>query len=200
MKYFKYGEDALKHLKARDEKLALEIDEIGMIKRDIHSDLFSGLISSVIGQQIATKASATVRNRLLALVGKITPENIDKTEIELIQECGMSFRKAEYIKGIAKAEMDKEVDLNNLHKLSDEEVIKELTKLKGIGEWSAEMILIHSLQRQDVLSYKDLGIRRGIMRLHGLEDLSKKEFQAYRELYSPYGTVASLYLWEISSR
>lgn len=72
--------------------------------------------------------------------------------------------------------------------------------LKGIGEWTAEMLLIHSLQRADVLSYKDLGIRRGIMRLYGLEELSKQEFNVYRKRYSPYGTVASIYLWEISSR
>lgn len=72
--------------------------------------------------------------------------------------------------------------------------------IKGIGEWTAEMILIHSLERPDLLSYKDLGIRRGIMRLHGLEELSKKEFETYRKRYSPYGTVASIYLWEISAR
>lgn len=200
MNYFKYGEDALKHLKERDEKLGKEIEKIGMIEREIDSDLFSGLISSVISQQISTKAATTVRDRLIELAGELTPENIEKIETEKIQKCGMTLRKASYIKGIAEAAITKEIDFENLHKLSDREVIEELTKLKGIGEWTAEMILIHSLQRQDILSYKDLGIRRGIMRLYGLKDLSKKEFEVYRELYSPYGTVASLYLWEISSR
>ena len=81
---------------------------------------------------------------------------------------------------------------------NDEEVIKELTSLKGVGEWTAEMLLIHSLERPNILSFKDLGIRRGIMRLYGLADISKKEFEVYRRRYSPHCTVASLYLWEIS--
>lgn len=200
MNYFEYGEDALKHLKGRDKKLGKEIDKIGMIEREINSDLFSGLISSVISQQISTKAAITVTNRLMELVGELTPENLEIIEVEEIQKCGMSLRKAGYIKGIAQAAITKEIDFENLHKLSDEQVTKELTKLKGIGEWTAEMILIHSLHRPDILSYKDLGIRRGIMRLHELDELSEKEFEIYKDLYSPYGTVASLYLWEISSR
>lgn len=200
MNYFKYGEDAINYLKERDKKLSVEIDKIGMIKREVNPDLFSSLISSVISQQISTKAAITVTNRLMELAGEFTPEGIEKTELESIQKCGMSLRKAGYIKGIAEAAIAKEIDFENLHKLSDEQVTKELTKLRGIGEWTAEMILIHSLQRPNILSYKDLGIRRGIMRLYGLEELPKKEFEVYRKVYSPYCTVASLYLWEISSR
>ena len=200
MNYFKYGEEEIDYLKKKDEKLAIEIDKIGMVKREINKDLFSALITSVIGQQISTKAAITVTNRLIDLVGKFTPENIEKIELETIQKCGMSLRKASYIKGIAHAAIKGEIDFENLHKLPDDEVIMQLTLLKGIGEWTAEMILIHSLERPDILSYKDLGIRRGIMRLHGLEELSKKEFETYRKRYSPYGTVASIYLWEISAR
>ena len=199
MDYFKYGEVEIEYLKKQDEKLGLEIDKIGMVKREINQDLFSAVIESVIGQLISTKAAITVTNRLLDLVGEFTPENIEKADVESIQKCGMTFRKAEYIKGVANAAITGEIDFNNLHKLSDDEVIKELTKLKGIGEWTGEMILLHALERPDVLSYKDLGIRRGIMRLYELEELSKKDFQIYRKRYSPYGTVASLYLWEISA-
>ena len=200
MNYFKYGEVEIEYLKKKDEKLGLEIDKIGMVKREINTDLFSAIIESVIGQLISTKAAITVTNRLLDLVGKFTPENIEKADVESIQKCGMTFRKAEYIKGVANAAITGEIDFENLHKLSDDEVIKELTKLKGIGEWTGEMILLHSLERPDIVSYKDLGIRRGIMRLYELEELSKKEFEIYRKRYSPYGTVASLYLWEISAR
>ncbi len=199
MNYFKYGKKEIDYLTQKDKKLGLEIDRIGMIKRNIDSDIFSALISSVIGQQISTKAATTVTNRLLELVGELTPENLEKIEVELIQQCGMSLRKAGYIKGIANSAVRKEIDFENLYKLSDQEIIKELTTLKGIGEWTVEMLLIHSLERADVLSYKDLGIRRGIMRLYGLEELSKKDFESYRNRYSPYGTVASIYLWEISS-
>lgn len=198
MSYFEYGDIEIDYLKKRDKKLGLEIDRIGMIKRETNKNLFSSLISSVISQQISTKAAITVTNRLVELIGEFTPVNIEKTELESIQKCGMSLRKASYIKGIAEAAISKEVDFENLHKLSDEEVSKELTSLKGIGEWTAEMILIHSLERPDILSYKDLAIRRGIMRLYNLEEISKKDFEIYRKRYSPYCTVASLYLWEIS--
>ena len=91
------------------------------------------------------------------------------------------------------------MDFNNLYQLTDEEVTKKWMKLKGVGEWTAQMLLIHSLERENVLSYKDLGIRRGIERLYGLSELSKEEFEVFQDRYAPYGTVASIYLWEISN-
>ncbi|NLY82814.1 MAG: DNA-3-methyladenine glycosylase 2 family protein [Clostridiales bacterium] len=199
MNYFKYTEKETEHLKKRDPILGAEIDRIGMIKREVEPDVFTSLISSIISQQISTKAAITVKERLVQLIGPITPENIEKVELESIQQCGMSLRKAGYIKGIAKSAITKTIDFGNLHKLSDEEVIEELVKLKGVGEWTAQMMLIHSLQRPNILSSKDLGIRRSIMKLYNIEDLTETEFQKYRETYSPHCTVASLYLWEISS-
>lgn len=198
MKYFKYGNKEMDYLKERDPILGAAIDRIGFVKREVNPDIFSALISSIISQQISTKAAITVKNRLLELVGEIKPENIIKLDLEEIQKCGMSMRKADYINSIAEAVINKAVDLNNLNKLSDGEVIKELTKLKGVGEWTAEMLLIHSLQRPNVLSFKDLGIRRGLMRLYSLDHISKDEFEVYRNRYSPYNTVASIYLWKIS--
>lgn len=197
-KYFKYGKKEMDYLKEKDPILGAAIEKIGMVKREMDSDIFSSLISSIISQQISTKSAITVTNRLIDLIGQITAENIQKVDVEAIQKCGMSMRKATYIKGAAEAAISKEVDFHNLHKLSDEDVVKELISLKGVGEWTAEMLLIHSLQRPNVLSYKDLAIRRGIMRLYELDNISKKEFEIYRERYSPYCTVASLYLWEIS--
>lgn len=198
MKYFKYANKEMDYLKERDPILGAAIDRIGFVKREVNPDIFSALISSIISQQISTKAAITVKNRLLELVGEIKPENIIKLDLEEIQKCGMSMRKADYINSIAEAVINKAVDLNNLNKLSDGEVIKELTKLKGVGEWTAEMLLIHSLQRPNVLSFKDLGIRRGLMRLYSLDHISKDEFEVYRNRYSPYNTVASIYLWKIS--
>src|SRR5699024_9767935 len=104
----------------------------------------------------------------------------------------------EYIKGIAESTVNKVIDFKNLKKLSDGEVIKELTQLKGIGEWTAEMLLIHSLNRPNVISYDDLAIRRGMKRLYQMEELPKKTFNHYKENYHPYATTASLYLWEMS--
>ena len=198
MNYFKYGKKEIEYLKEKDSILGKVIDDLGIVKRETDPNIFSGLISSIISQQISTKAAITVTSRFMELVGEITPENINNMDIEDIQKCGMSLRKAGYIKSAAEASINKTINFNNLHSLSDEEVIKELIKLKGVGEWTAEMLLIHSLSRPNVLSYKDLAIRRGIMRIYGLDGLTKDEFEKYRSLYDPYGTVASLYIWEIS--
>ena len=200
MSYFKYGKKEIEYLKQVDPILGEEIDKIGIIKRKTDPDIFSSLISSIISQQISTKAATTVYNRFLELVKEINAKNIDEVDIDSIQGCGMSFRKASYIKNIASSVINKDIDLENLNSLSDDEIIKELTKLNGIGEWTAEMLMIHSLERPDILSFKDLAIRRGIMILYGLDDLSKTEFLEYKKRYSPYGTTASIYLWEISSR
>lgn len=110
----------------------------------------------------------------------------------------MTLRKAEYIKGIASAALTGEVDFSKLHTLTDEEIIKKLSSLNGVGIWTAEMLLIFSLCRPDVVSYGDLAIRRGMMNLYGLKELPKEKFNRYRKKYSPYGSVASLYLWELS--
>lgn len=198
MEYYKYGKKEIGYLKDRDSRLGIAIEKIGMIKRAVNPDLFSALISSIIGQQISTKAAKTVESRLIDIVGDITPESIYNLETEDIQQCGMSNRKADYIKGIAELAVSDTIDFNSLYDLDDEEFTRELIKIKGVGEWTAEMLLIHSLQRQDVVSYKDLGIRRGIERLYGIEELSKEEFEKFQNIYSPYGTVASIYLWEIS--
>lgn len=145
------------------------------------------------------KAALTVESRLVDLLGEMTPENIYKTNIEDIQKCGMSMRKAEYIKDIGELALNKTIDFDNLSKLSDEEFIKEITKIRGVGVWTAEMLLIHSLQRKNILSFKDLGIRRGMEKLYDIDELSKDEFEIFKNRYTPYGSVASIYLWEISS-
>src|SRR5699024_3615684 len=198
MHYFEYGDKEIEHLKEKDLILGRAMDEIGRIKRSIDTYIFSSLISSVIGQQISNQAALTVKMRFLNLVGEITPENIMKVKITDIQQCGMTMRKAEDIKGIAESAMRKEIDFEMLKKLSDKEVITKLTQLKGIGEWTAEMLVIHSLQRQNVISYHDIAIRRGMKKLYQMEELPKKTFNRYKENYHPYATTASLYLWEMS--
>lgn len=199
MDYYQYGKLEINYLKDRDHHLGLAIDQIGMIKRAINPDLFSALVSSIISQQISTKAATTVKTKLTDALGVITPETIDLTQASVIQACGMSYRKADYLKNIADLSISGTVNFSHLATLENDNFIRELIKIKGVGEWTAEMLLIHSLQRKDVISYKDLGIRRGIMRLYGLGELSKEIFKDFRTRYSPYATVASFYLWEISA-
>jgi 3-methyladenine DNA glycosylase/8-oxoguanine DNA glycosylase len=198
MPIFEYGQKEIDYLKSKDKKLGAAIEKIGMIERKVTPDPFEALISSVVGQQISSKAAVTVWNRLVELLGGITPEHISEADISKVQGCGMSQRKAGYIKGIAEAAIIGEVDFNKLYTLTDEEIIKKLSSLHGVGEWTAEMLLIFSLNRPDVVSYKDLAIRRGMMNLYGLKELPKEKFDKYKKRYSPQGSVASLYLWALS--
>lgn len=198
MAIFDYSEKEISHLQQRDEILGEAIAGIGMIEREVRPDLFAALINSIVGQQISTAAAKTVWNRLLTGIGAITPAAVCDTTLEALQQYGMSARKAGYIKGIATAVMENDLDLSQLQLLPDQEVIGRLTKLKGIGVWTAEMLLIFGLKRPDVVSWNDLGIRRGMMNLYGLSSLERQQFEIYRERYSPYGTVASLYLWELA--
>ncbi len=200
MPCFEYGKAELDHLRRKDRRLGRVIDTAGMLTAEMYPDLFTALVSSVVGQQISGKAAATVWNRVVERFGEITPSRLDQASLEEVQSCGMSFRKAEYVKGIAAACANGGLDLEDLKVLSDEEVVKALSSLKGIGPWTAEMMLIFSLGRKDVVSWGDLAIRRGMMSLYGLESLSRPEFDRFRAKYSPYGSVASLYIWELAHR
>src|SRR5690554_2405151 len=103
MQHFKYGKKEIDYLKIQDKRLGEAIDKIGFIKREVNPNVFDSLISNIIGQQISFRAAKTVRERLTEILGEISPETIYKTSVEDIQQCGMSMRKAEYIKGIADA-------------------------------------------------------------------------------------------------
>ena len=198
MQYFVYGEQEVAHLTKKDKKLGAAIERIGAIEREVIPDSFKALIFSIVAQQISSKAANTVWGRLTEKLGDITPSKISRATIEDIQSCGMSLRKADYIKGIAKAAIDETVSFNTLHTLTDDEIIKKLSSLRGVGIWTAEMLLIFSLNRPNVVSYLDLAIRRGMMNLYGLKELSREQFERYKKRYSPYGSVASLYLWALS--
>ena len=198
MKIFNYGSKEIEYLKSRDKKLSAAIDRIGMIEREITPEPFHALVSSVVSQQISNKAAETVWKRLSNLRGSITPESISKVSQAEIQSCGMTIRKAGYIKGIADAAISGEINFETLHALTDGEIIKKLSALNGVGVWTAEMLLIFSLCRPNVVSYGDLAIRRGMMNLYNLKDLPKEKFARYIKRYSPYGSVVSFYLWELS--
>lgn len=198
MHIFVYGQKEITYLKKKDAKLGAAMDEIGIIQRELTPDPFTALISCIVSQQISKKAAATVWDRLDKSLGRISPKSIARANIQEIQSCGMSVRKASYIKGIAEAALTRGVEFDKLHTMSDEEVIRTLSSLHGVGTWTAEMILIFSLGRPDIVSFGDLAIRRGMQNLYGLQALSRREFDHYRINYSPYGSVASLYLWALS--
>ena len=198
MDFFRYSDVELEYLQRQDEVLAQAIKRIGLIERAVIPDLFTALISSIVHQQISNKAGATVWGRVIQLLGTVTPEAVTATSLEAIQRCGMSFRKAGYIKSIGTAVASGELDLAELPSLPDSEVISRLSGQPGIGVWTAEMLMIFSMQRPDVVSWHDLAIRRGMMNLYGQVELTRPQFEEYRQRYSPFGSVASLYLWQVS--
>lgn len=196
--FYNYGETEINHLKQRDKKMAAAIERIGMIARPLSPDLFAALIRNIVDQQISVKAALTVNARLLTLLGSVTPLTVAATAIETIQGCGMTMRKAGYIKGAADAALSGSLDLSAISQLPDNEVISQLSNLNGVGIWTAEMLLISSLSRPDILSWGDLAIRRGMMNLYRHKTLPRERFERYRRRYAPYGTTASLYLWALS--
>jgi DNA-3-methyladenine glycosylase II len=198
MQIFQYGQAEIDYLTSRDKKLGRAIGYIGMIERQVMPDLFKALVHSVVAQQISSKAATTVWERLCGRLLDITPCKVASAAVSDIQQCGLSMRKARYIKGIGEAASQGDLDLLELREMPDDGIIEKLSSLPGIGVWTAEMLLIFSLCRPDVVSWGDLAIRRGMMNLYGLKELSKKQFDRFRKRYSPCGSVASLYLWALS--
>ncbi len=196
--HFQYGKKEIEHLKKADKRLAEAIEKVGVIKRGVNPDLFSALVNSIVGQQISTKAQQTIWARMTQSLGEVSPDTVDALSLEELQKFGITFKKAEYIKSLATKVLSGEFDIHALNEMTDEEVCAELSKLKGIGVWTAEMLMIFSMQRPDILSYGDLAIHRGMRMLYRHRSIDKTKFEKYRERYTPYASVASLYLWAIA--
>lgn len=198
-KYFNYGEEEINYLKNKDKKLAQVIECLGFVKRPIDTNLFESTIHMIVGQQISTKAHKTIWDRMLDYYKKITPEKIAKTNINEMQKFGMTFIKSKYIINFAEKVYNNKINLNSLTNKSDEEIIKELSTIDGIGKWTAEMILLHSMQRKDIFSYQDIAIHRGLKKIYHHKKIDKKLFDKYKKRFSPYGSIASIYIWAVAS-
>ncbi len=195
--YFEYGEAALLHLK-HDKQMCQVIERIGPIQRKVDTDLFSSVVHHIIGQQISTKAQETVWQRMLDELGIVNSETILEAGTEKLQALGMTFRKADYITDFAKKVRSGDFDLESIWHKSDADAIRELSALKGIGVWTAEMILLFCMQRPDIFSYDDLAIQRGLRMVYHHRNIDRKLFEKYRRRFSPYCSVASLYLWAVA--
>lgn len=189
----------LEELKACDSNMRMLVEIVGDIDRDYIEDPFVALVNSIIFQQLAYKAAIAVWNRFEELVRAVRPEYILQHSFEELRACGLSKNKIDYIKNLSEAVVSGQLSLESLGSMSNEEIIESLVKIKGIGVWTAEMFLIFCLNRKDILSYKDLGIRKGIKWLYGMqEEPDKEQFEEKRQRYSPHNTLASFYLWEVT--
>lgn len=196
--YFEYDDEALRYLKSKDNTLGEIIDKIGHINREVDTDLFSAVVHHIIGQQISTKAQATIWQRINESLGVLNADSIIDAGTEKLQSFGMTFRKAEYITDFAVKIKNGEFDLDGIWHKSDKDATEELVSLKGIGVWTAEMILLFCMQRQNVFSFDDLAIQRGLRMVYHHRKIDRKLFEKYRRRFSPYCSVASLYLWAVA--
>ncbi|MFL2979500.1 MAG: DNA-3-methyladenine glycosylase family protein [Candidatus Thalassarchaeaceae archaeon] len=189
-----YWDIAKEELSRKDvvlHEIINRFDDLELVSR---GDLFYTLIRSVIGQQISVKAASTVWSRFCETVGDIEPQNILSADIEELRKCGLSQRKAEYVMGISESWSD--YDSLEWKEKSDEEIIGELIKLRGVGRWTAEMILIFTMLRPDVFPIGDIGMIRGIEKSYNSgERMTREELYAISEKWKPWRTVACCFMW-----
>ena len=174
------------------------IETLGMIHREVDEDLFTSVIHHIVGQQISTKAQKTIYQRMKDGLGVIDEDTICEASDAYLQSFGLTFRKVSYMKDFALKVRNHEIDLDGLYEKSDEEVIEILQSLKGIGRWTAEMILLFCMQRKNVFAYDDLAIQRGLRMVYHHRKITKQLFEKYRRRFSPYCSIASLYLWAVA--
>lgn len=195
--FFPFKTEALDYLKERDPYLSKVIDKYGIVSRPVKNNVFEAIVNSILGQQISTAVTRVIWKRVKDKVGEVTPDSISSLTLEELRECGTSLRKANNI--LLASQRFKSGEFDSLNTMNDEEVCNKLCELSGVGKWTAEMAMIHALLREDVLSYGDAGIKKGLRIIYGLDKVTPEIFNKYRELYSPYGTIASFYIWKVAN-
>jgi DNA-3-methyladenine glycosylase II len=191
--------DAEEHLKRSGKRMATLVERIGPCGMTYTEPTFGSLARSIVYQQISIRAARSIHARLLETCGAestVTPEGILRTTPEALRACGLSASKVAYITDLARKTADGHVEFARLPHLSDDEVIAVLTQVKGIGVWTAQMFLMFSLRRPDILPTGDLGIRNAVKRLDRLRNVpSPAEVERRGRKWRPYASVASWYLW-----
>lgn len=189
---------ARRHLRAADPVMKRMIDAVGPFTLRLHRDRFGLLVRSIISQQISTSAARSIRGRLQELAGPngLTATNLVRFTGDQLRSAGLSPQKTAYVTDLSRRVNDGTVNLRQIGRLADERVIEQLTRVKGIGRWTAQMFLIFSLGRPDVFPHDDLGVRTAIRDQYGLDDLPNKETSlSIAEPWRPYTSVASWYCW-----
>jgi DNA-3-methyladenine glycosylase II len=195
--YFEHDSPAICHLNRRDRCMANLIAQIGSLELSLRTDYFANLVRAIVGQQLSAKVARVIWERLMALCEVIEPEVILGLDDESLKQVGLSRTKVCYIKDLAQKVGQGTLQLDALSTMADEDIIKALTTVKGIGKWTAEMFLIFSLGRPDILALDDVGLQRAMRWVYNLPEYPKGEvMKQYGEKWRPYRSVASLYLWE----
>lgn len=189
---------AISHLKKSDPLLAAVIERIGPFVIEYHEPAFSSLARSIVHQQLSGKVAAVIFERFLNLLPrkKLTPRAVLRLSVADLRSAGLSNAKATYILDLAEKTEARVIKFHELPALSDQEVIAQLTQVKGVGVWTAHMFLIFALQRPNILPVGDLGVRSAIQKIYGLSELPKPaDVERIAATWRPHCTVAAWYLW-----
>ena len=193
-------EDAVEALKAKDPVLCEIINNVGPCTLTLEHNAFKALVQSIIYQQLSIKAASTIVRRFTGIYPNRSfpgPRDILTTPDRKLREVGISKQKARYLKDLSQKFLDGIITPSKFPEMSDEEIIEHLTKVKGIGRWTAEMFLIFSLGRHNVLPIDDLGFQKAVQRHYGIEDFhSESKLRMLAKRWEPYCTVATWYLWK----
>ncbi len=189
----------LDRLRSSDPVMAGIVDRIGPLEYPVDSRLWRSVVGSIVGQQLSVAAARTIRGRVADLGGEAgfpTPETIVGLPEETLRGCGLSRAKVDYVRDAARAWLEGDVREEELKDHPDEQVIETLVRIRGVGRWTAEMVLIFCLHRPDVLAVDDLGIRVAVQRAYGLEERpGRAELERIGAPWSPLRSLASRYLW-----
>lgn len=190
-------EKSAKYLSDIDLKMGELIEKVGIIELPVPQSNFESLVDSIISQQVSVQAAATIRQRIFeAMDFDIRPERMLKTPPEVFRIAGLSRQKTTYMGTLAEAFLQNPNAYNNLHELPNEEVVKLLTKIKGVGVWTAQMFMMFNLLREDIFPVGDLGVRRAVEKHYFGGEKQEHEILIQKaELWMPHRTVASFYLW-----
>jgi DNA-3-methyladenine glycosylase II len=196
MKTPDFWQQATDELAERDAVLRELIGRFQGLALGSRGDAFSTLARSIVGQQISVKAAQSVWDRLVGRLGTVTPETLARARKPALRNCGLSGQKAGYLKDLATKFMDGTLDVARWPALEDEGVIEELTRVKGIGRWTAEMYLMFHLARPDVLPVADLGLQRAMrINYNRGRPLSLPRMQKIGAAWTPWRSVATWYMW-----
>jgi len=192
----RYITRALNALAKRDEDLRAALSAYGKPLPRIRPEGFETFVNTVVAQQISTHAAKAIMGRVRERLPRLTPRTLLKVSDEDLRAAGLSFRKIEYLRGLAEAELSGRLGIKHLGELNDEEAIERIVQLRGFGRWSAEIYLMFSLGRRDIFPADDLALQVALGRLKGLEKRpTAKEARVLTEPWAPYRSAASLFLW-----
>ena len=192
------GLDLLK----RDKKMQVLINKFGRPDYNPRQDYFQSLLRSIVFQQLSGKAAKTIYERFVNLIPKtsnLCPNEVLKLDKDEMRKAGLSFQKINYVRNLADYFENNSFKKIDVERMTDEEISKELTQIKGIGQWTVDMFLMFTLNREDILPYGDLGIQKGIMKILNTEILpTKKEMENCSKKWRPFRTIACWYLWRMT--